>query len=56
MIIYVKHPITPEQKAELSKKGKIVDAKFAQQDAEVLNADGTSTKPKPKRKPKVKAE
>lgn len=27
-VIYVIHPVTPEQKAELVKKGRIVDAKF----------------------------
>lgn len=28
-IIYVVHPVTAEQKRELLKKGKIIDAKFA---------------------------
>jgi hypothetical protein len=38
--IYVVHPITPEQKAALRSKGKILDAKFAPVDAEILGADG----------------
>ena len=27
-IIYVVHPVSPEQKKDLAKKGRIVDAKF----------------------------
>lgn len=38
--IYVKHPVTAEQKAKLKSKGKILDAKFAPAGAEILDADG----------------
>lgn len=27
-VIFVVHPVTPEQKAKLSKKGRIIDARF----------------------------
>lgn len=27
-IVYVIHPVTPERKKELSRKGKIIDARF----------------------------
>lgn len=34
-IVYEKHPVTPERKAELRQKGyKIIDAKFAPEDYE----------------------
>jgi hypothetical protein len=55
-VIYVKHPLSSEQKAKLLKLGKIVDAKFAPKGADILDADGVSlTKPKTAPKPKAKA-
>lgn len=27
-VVYVIHPVTPERKKELSRKGKIIDARF----------------------------
>lgn len=43
-IIYVIHPVNAEQKAELRKKGKIVDAKFAGKDDKIFDADGKEVK------------
>lgn len=46
-VIYVKHPVTPAQKKDLAKKGKIIDSRFAPKGAEILNADGSKyTQPK----------
>ena len=54
-VIYVKHPVSSDQKAKLLKLGKVVDARFAPKDADILDADGVSlTKPKPATKPKAK--
>lgn len=39
-IIYVIHPVSPEQKEKLSAKGRIVDARYAPEGAKILDADG----------------
>lgn len=38
--IYVVHPVTLEQKAELRKLGKIVDARFAPEGEEIIDMTG----------------
>lgn len=40
-VVFVVHPVTPEQKAKFRKAGaKVVDALFAPAGAEVYDADG----------------
>jgi len=38
--VYVIHPVTPDQKEALLRKGRIVDARFAPPGAVILTADG----------------
>lgn len=55
-LIYVKHPVSKQQKAKLQSLGKIVDARFAPKGAEIFDADGVSqAKPKPTPRMKSKA-
>lgn len=54
-VIFVKHPVSAEQKAELLKKGKIVDAKFAAKDDKIFDADGKELKAKPTKGERVAA-
>lgn len=52
-VVYMKHPVTPEQKAEQRAKGnRIIDIKFAPPEAK----EEAKEEPKPKRKRRTKAE
>ena len=55
-VIYVVHPITPEQKKALKAKGKIIDARFAPKDANILTADGKKYAPEKKQANKPESE
>lgn len=47
-IAYEKHPVTPERKAELRSQGfKIIDAKFAPDDAKPASKPTKRSKAKP---------